>query len=216
MRLRHALSLSLGLLGLLGPASGCSMLTPHRLELPYPPHELARTGVSETSFTRPTRIVVYPFDDYRRQPHIVGEKRNALGMHVGEVESRTPVAEWIRDALSLELEDHHFAVAHPDEEVEPHLTLHGEVDLCASRRQGRTEALVQFTVKLKRGYKILFTRTYRGVSTLTREEHDALADETVGPPDPFGEALARALAQALLPLPEDLRNALSREAGGRP
>jgi len=213
MRLRHALSLSLALLGAF---SGCSMLTPQRIELPYPPHELARIAVSETSFTRPTSLVVHRFDDYRRQPRVVGEKRNALGMHVGEVESLTPVAEWLRNALSLELEDNHFHVVPSEEAGESALALHGELDLCTSRRQGRTEALVQFTVKLKRGYRILFTRTYRGGSTLTREELEALAGESGERADPFGEALARALARALLPLPEDLRSALAREAGERP
>ncbi len=192
--------------------SSCT-LNPHRVDLAYPPQTIENTRVSETSFAKPTPIAVELFEDLRRSRDVIGETRNAWMMHTGEVKASDPVADWMRRALSLELEDGNFGVTGPENTGSPPLALYGEVDVVASSKRKSTDAVVQFTVKLKRGFKILFTRAYRGVATLTPEARRLLETELGDSVDPFGEALAQALSNAAAPLASDLRAALRREAG---
>ena len=158
-------------------------------------------------------IAVELFEDLRRSRDVIGETRNAWMMHTGEVKASEPVADWMRRALSLELEDGNFGVTGSGNTGSPPLALYGEVDVVASSKRKSTDAVVQFTVKLKRGFKILFTRAYRGVATLTPEARRLLETELGDSVDPFGEALAQALSNAAAPLASDLRAALRREAG---
>ena len=203
-----------GLFLLLAPllGSGCAFHT-HLVELSYPPLESHQAGLVETSFEPGQPIVIAAFEDFRRDQDLIGERRNHWKMHTAEVRAKAPVADWMRAAVAIELEREGFVVVtDPTEAGTPPLVLDGEVQRVGSSRRARTDAAVTLDVRVRRGFKLLWTRRYNGVVSLAQDELQGLGTNGV---DPWGEALARALAYALAPLPGDLRTALERERAVR-
>ncbi len=192
--------------------SSCVFRT-HQVGLHYPPCAASKTQLTETSFERPVRIALSRFEDLRRDPNLIGEQRNAWMMHTGQVRSVGSVAGWLQDALAFELEGANFAITALEETGTPPLVLQGEVELVGSSRHSATTAVVEFSVKLKRGFKILWAHRYRGVASLSAETQDQLREQFRREIDPWGEALARALCLATAPLARDVHGALADEAG---
>src|ERR1035441_993419 len=83
-----------------------------RVNLTYPPANAGRPQVASAA-TRgqdQRNVVLLAFIDQREQKDRVGEVRNGFGMHTADVLAANNVAEWVTNAMRLELERAGFTV----------------------------------------------------------------------------------------------------------
>ena len=186
---------------LLLPLLGSCAFRTARSELFYPPHAPPAAVAVAAGLAPSEAVRVGAFEDRREERTWVGERRNSWGMHTTTIVSEDHVAPWVRSALTHELAREGIAASDTGTPVpEQRWTITGAIDTVFASEQFFSEGRVTLTAALAHDGKIVFRRSYQGVSSVPRSE--GALDERCS------EALALALADALRALVSDVRRAL--------
>lgn len=136
-----------------------------RVNLTYPPANAGPQVASAAALGQGQRnVVLLAFIDQRQQKDRVGEVRNGFGMHTADVVAANSVAEWVTNAMKLELERAGFTVtvlsARSNESEDA--VLSGEVIKVHCGAYFKYGGEVELAVRLERRGRTLIQKNYLG------------------------------------------------------
>lgn len=108
-------------------------------------------------------IVMFPFVDQRANRSMIGEVRNGYGMHTADVIADNSVAEWITNAVKMELEKAGYKVIISDRNNSPaNFEMGGSILEVHCTAMMTYEGRVSFLVQLQKRGRILLQKSYTG------------------------------------------------------
>jgi hypothetical protein len=172
LTMRGTRGLLLAMLGLLPLMTGCVLGT-RQVTLAYPPERSAEdlgSGAVARSIASPeTRqpIVLVPFADRRYEKMVIGEVRGTgrlLGVRTADVVTTNNVAEWVNQAIRVELEEAGYEVTMGEGSGRPGGTpvLSGEIMSVYCTALMLYEARVSFSAQITKDGREILKKLYRG------------------------------------------------------
>jgi hypothetical protein len=184
--------------------SGCAF-TDRRVNLVYPPANAA--GAQSASVSAPGKdqrsVVLLAFIDQRQQKDRVGEVRNGFGMHTADVLAANNVAEWVTNAVKLELEKAGFAVTirNARSDAPEDAVLSGEVIKVHCGAYFKYGGEVELAVRLEHRGRTLIQKNYLGKGSA--------GTNWTGTSKSYGVALSEALQNAIQNLVAELQREIN-------
>lgn len=178
--------------------SGCAFGN-RDADLSYPPPtESGVVSTAEASTAPEPRGVIYleDFEDLRPDKNVVGHVRNGFGMKTAEVIATRDVTEWVREALSHELEAAGYRVEDAGGASADAMTLSGDVIRVYCDAYLSYDGEVTLRVEATRAGEGLIDRSYSGSGSA------GLNLAATG--DSYSQSLSLALRAALQELISDL------------
>ncbi len=189
----------------LSMAAGCAFGNRHAT-LVYPPEEGTMDpgpGVAEASPAPAVTgepIILLPFADERSQKKFIGEVRNGWGMHTADVVTEDNIANWVTEAIKIELGKAGYNVTKVEDLSSPSSSrvVAGEVLTVYCTALWSYEGEVSFYARVEEDGKEVFRRRYTGKGSAGLNWTAAARS--------YGNSLSLALADAIGSFVADLNS----------
>ena len=159
------------MLGFFSVATGCAFGTRH-VTLVYPPEQKEVTKAlgpkaaeaSPAPAVTSESIILLQFADERSEKRLIGEVRNAYGMRTADVVTEGNVAEWVTEAMKMELEKAGYNVTKVESLSSPTTgpVVAGEILTVHCTALWSYEGEVSFYARVHENGKEIFKRRYTG------------------------------------------------------
>ncbi len=147
---------------------GACVLGDRKIMLDYPPKSDSGAVSAAQAATTPVKtgaaVALAQFVDERAKKNMIGDTRNAYGMHMADVIAVNDVPTWITNAVRSEMEQAGFTIIdEPSADVAAHtLMVSGEVITVYTTAYWTYEADVSFRARVQKGPNILLDKVYSG------------------------------------------------------
>jgi hypothetical protein len=167
------------------PFTGCAFGN-RDLNLTYPPNTRGAAAQSSPTEPLPT-VILIDFLEQRTEKAAVGAIHNGFGAHTADAITKSNVADWVMNAVTLELQGAGFKVirAHSVPKYSENSIITGEVLTVYCNMYTKYEGSVSFSVTVRYQGQELLHKTYDG--KITYKSHSTK----------FGPQFAEALSQSL-------------------
>jgi hypothetical protein len=174
-------------------AGGCAF-GDRTVVLGYPPKPeggvVSAALAAETPSPAGAQVTLVPFEDGRARTDIIGDVRNAYGMHTADVVAQNDVAEWVTGAIRTELKEAGFGVVDASSLAASGsaAVVSGEVVNVYSTAYWTYEADVSFYGRVQKGQEILLDKLYSG--------KESAGTNWAATAESYGQSLGLSLQQA--------------------
>ena len=177
------------LLGLM--LSGCAFGNREAV-LDYPPPEptgMVSSAQASTDGAARGTIYLMDMEDLRPDKSVVGHVQNGFGMKTADVIAKREVPEWVRDALTYELEAAGFTVAEGEAAPSDATTLSGDIIRVYCSAYFEFDGEVTLRIEASKEGETLFDQSFSG--------NGSAGTNFASTGDGFSESLSLALRAAL-------------------
>ncbi|MFH1798512.1 MAG: hypothetical protein ABH844_04120 [Candidatus Omnitrophota bacterium] len=168
-------------------ASGCAFGT-RRPKLEY-------SAITPVCSQKDVRIRVEKISDVRPDKDVIGNVRNGFGMKTADVVTTTDIADWVTNALKLELNNAGYKVTVKESDNE----ISGEIVRVFCTANFNYEGEVIVSIILKVGSKVVINKTYSGKATALNWAATSKS---------YGTTLQRSLQQVMKQIVGDVERSL--------